>query len=582
MITTIARRQRGESAGLPTWGDAVNMHPVLQLIYTNRGVTDVAELDCGVKRLTNFQHLKGINNAVKIISNAIHRNAQITIVGDFDADGATSTALCLLALTDMGAKRVDHIVPNRFEFGYGLSTQIVDIAARQNTDLIITVDNGISCIQGVDHAKKLGIDVVITDHHLPAEQLPNADAIVNPNQIDCPFPSKMLAGVGVAFYVMLALRAELQASGWFAKQQIPVPNLASYLDLVAVGTVADVVPLDNNNRILVHQGLQRIRAGKCRPGLTAMLDVANRDNQTLSAIDLGFVIGPRLNAAGRLDDMSLGIACLLTTDQSHARNLAVELDRLNQQRKTIELAMQQEAVAKVSQLNMDESLLPSGIVVYQQDFHAGVIGIVAGRLKEQFHRPTIVFADESDEVIKGSARSIQGVHIRDVLERINTRSPDLILKFGGHAMAAGLSLKKVDYSAFVEAFNISLADWQETIGQSSSTLTDGGLPDNCLNLDFAQQLRQAGPWGQGFEEPVFDDVFSLIEQRIVGGKHLKMILKTNQGQLIDAIAFNIDGEIWPNANARLVHLAYKLDINHFRGKSTLQLIAQTIKVTSQR
>lgn len=579
MTTTIVRRPGTDTSEHTNWADALELHPVLQKIYSNRGITDAIELDCGVKRLTNYQNLKGIEQAVRVISTAMQRNAKITIVGDFDADGATSTALCLLALTEMGARHVDHLVPNRFEFGYGLSPEIVDIAAQQGTDVIITVDNGISCLQGVAHAKSLGMEVVITDHHLPAEQLPNADAIVNPNQPDCPFPSKMLAGVGVAFYVMLALRADLHASGWFEQQQISIPNLANYLDLVAVGTVADVVPLDNNNRILVHQGLQRIRAGKCRPGITAMLAVANRDHNTLSAVDLGFVIGPRLNAAGRLDDMSLGIACLLANAQSHARNLAVELDRLNQERKSIEHSMQQEALAKVNQLNMDESSLPNGIVLYQDDFHAGVIGIVAGRLKERFHRPTIVFAEESQDTIKGSARSIQGVHIRDALELVNTRFPGLIIKFGGHAMAAGLSINKADYSAFVDAFNVALAQWQETIGQSGSTLTDGALPDDCFNLEFANQLRQAGPWGQGFEEPVFDDVFALVDQRIVGEKHLKMVLQTEQGELIDAIAFNVDVEKWPNLSARNVHVAYKLDINHFRGKSTLQLLVHTIKVT---
>lgn len=582
MTTTIVRRPPIGPISSSDWLEANDLHPVLKAIYANRGITHSSQLDCSVKQLARFQTLKGLDQAVGTIVQAIKEDAKITIIGDFDADGATSTALCLLALTDMGAKNVDHLVPNRFEFGYGLSPQIVDVAAESGTELIITVDNGIACIDGVAHANALGIKVVVTDHHLPGEQLPDAAAIVNPNQPDCAFPSKMLAGVGVAFYVMLAIRAHLQKFDWFEHQQLPIPNLANYLDLVAVGTVADVVPLDSNNRVLVHQGLQRIRAGKCRPGISAMLEVANRDNKSLSAIDLGFVIGPRLNAAGRLDDMSLGIACLLSNSQSHARNLAVELDRLNQERKSIEHSMQQEALASVSKISLDDKILPNGIVLYQDDFHAGVIGIVAGRLKDQFHRPTIVFAEESQDTIKGSARSIKGVHIRDALELVNTRFPNLIIKFGGHAMAAGLSIMKSEYKAFVDAFNSALVEWQDTILQSGSTVTDGGLPNECFSLNFANQLRQAGPWGQGFEEPMFDDVFTLVNQRIVGDKHLKMVVQTEQGELIDGIAFNIDPTEWPNPSADSVHLAYKLDINHFRGKSTLQLLVQTIKVTSQR
>jgi len=342
--------------------------------------------------------------------------------------------------------------------------------------------------------------------------------------------------------------------------------------------VADVVPLDDNNRILVHQGLQRIRAGKCRPGIKAMLEVANRNQQSLSATDLGFVVGPRLNAAGRLDDMSLGIACLLTHDESHARNLAVELDRLNQERKAIEQSMQQEALAMVSQVSVSDSVLPNGIVLYQDDFHAGVIGIVAGRIKDQFQRPTIVFAEEGEQTIKGSARSIKGIHIRDALELVNARNPGLIIKFGGHAMAAGLSLNKSDYAAFTHAFNQCLEQWQDTILQSGSILTDGELPAECFSLSFARQLRQSGPWGQGFEEPLFDAVFKLVQQRIVGERHLKMVLQTPEGELLDAIAFNVDTDIWPNTMVENVQIAYKLDINHFRGKSTIQLLVDTINI----
>ena len=578
MTVSIVRRPSNDEPSLIGLGSEQNVHPILRNIYANRGIRNANELDCRVNNLATFQDLKGVEKAVSVIAFAMQNNAKITIVGDFDADGATSTALCLLALTEMGAVNVDHLVPNRFEFGYGLSPQIVDVAKQQGSELIITVDNGISCLDGVAHAKSLGIQVVITDHHLAAETLPDADAIVNPNQPDCSFPSKMLAGVGVAFYVLLALRSHLQKTGWFEKMQIAIPNLANYLDLVAVGTVADVVPLDNNNRILVHQGLQRIRAGKCRPGITAMLEVANREQKSLSATDLGFVVGPRLNAAGRLDDMSLGIACLLANTEAHARNLAIELDRLNQDRKTIEHSMQQEALAMVDQVSVSEASLPSGIVLYQDDFHAGVIGIVAGRIKDQFQRPTIVFAEESEQTIKGSARSIKGIHIRDALEWVNARYPELIIKFGGHAMAAGLSINKSDYDEFVKAFNQSLEQWQETIQQSGSVLTDGALPDDCFSLSFAQQLRHSGPWGQGFEEPLFDDVFVLVQQRIVGERHLKMVLQTPHGELLDAIAFNIDTKNWPNPSVEKVHIAYKLDINHFRGKSTLQLLVDTINL----
>lgn len=576
MSISIVRHTPKVSTDFPDWLQTLNIHPILKNIYCNRGVSHPDELSTGLAQLLRFDVMHDIDVAALSICKAIADNRKIMIIGDFDADGATSTALCMLALTEMGAQRVDHLVPNRFEYGYGLTPEIVDVAHAQGAQLLITVDNGISCHAGVEHAKQLGMTVIITDHHLPGEELPPADAIVNPNKANCAFPSKSIAGVGVAFYLMLAIRAQLQADGWFEQRQVKAPNLANYLDLVALGTVADVVQLDPNNRILVHQGLQRIRAGKCRPGILALLTVANKAKHQLSSTDLGFVLGPRLNAAGRLDDMSLGIACLLTHDPNHAKTLAFELDRLNQERKQIEQSMQQEAMATIDALSFDNQETPNGIVLYKDDFHAGVIGIVAGRVKEKMNRPTIVFAEESDTTIKGSARSIQGVHIRDVLEWINTRHPELIIKFGGHAMAAGLSIEKQHLAQFTRAYDEALLEWQAALNQNASIQSDGELPIDCFDIGFAEQLQYAAPWGQGFAEPVFDGQFNLIQQRIVGEKHLKMVVSDAHGTVYDAIAFNVDLNIWPNNQVSSVHLAYKLDVNEFRGKRTLQLLVSGI------
>ncbi len=576
MPLNIVRSTQLNPEDFPDWIKPLDLHPVIKRLYLNRGINRAEEIDCGAAHLLNYQLLAGIEPAVALLVNAFSQQRKIIVVGDFDADGATSTALCLLALTEMGAYHVDHLVPNRFEYGYGLTPEIVDVAHQQGAQLIITVDNGISCHAGVAHAKALGMEVLITDHHLPAETLPDADAIVNPNQPECHFPSKMLAGVGVAFYLMVALRAKLKDTGWFEQRGIAQPNLASYLDLVALGTVADVVPLDRNNRILVHQGLQRIRAGKCRPGILAMLEVANKKPYQLNASDLGFVLGPRLNAAGRLDDMSLGIACLLANDSQHARSLAMELDRLNQERKHIEHSMQQEALAALESVQLEQQL-PLGLVIYQADFHAGVIGIVAGRLKDKMHRPTVVFAEESDQVLKGSARSVKGIHIRDVLEAVNSKHPQLIIKFGGHAMAAGLSLQKHNLDAFNEAFNQQLAAFEQQITQTQQIQSDGELPGECLALTFAEELGKAGPWGQGFSEPIFDGHFFIRDQRIVGEKHLKMLLSDSSGNTVDAIAFNVDRDIWPKNTTNSVQMAYKLDVNEFRNQRSVQLIVEALE-----
>lgn len=571
MILPIVRR---EVSGPSLSSD---LHPVIDRIYRGRNIANMDDLENGLKGLTHFNVLKGMPQAAQILANAVVQNKRIIIVGDFDADGATSTSVCILALRAMGYHNVDFLVPNRFDFGYGLSVPIVDEAAKQGAEVIVTVDNGISCIDGVTHAKSLGMQVVVTDHHLPGDVLPPADAIVNPNQPGCEFPSKNLAGVGVAFYIMLALKAELQQQGHFEKAGLAPPNLASLLDIVAVGTVADVVVLDKNNRILVHQGLQRIRAGKCRPGIKALVEVANRDCAHLTSTDLGFVVGPRLNAAGRLDDMSQGIACLLEDETIQARMIAAELDALNKERREIETGMKAQAETVLEQMALDEGDMPSALVVYREDFHQGVIGIVAGRLKEKYLKPVIAFAHQDDEIIKGSARSIPGVHIRDVLDEVNTRYPGIIEKFGGHAMAAGLSLSVAKLQDFERAFVDIARAHMEKLDGNHALLSDGDLSSEELCLPFAHLLRQAGPFGQGFESPLFDGEFALLDQRLVGQKHLKMVLKSDGANEVDAIAFNVDLKSWPNAMVKRVHIAYRLDINVFRGQETVQLIVEQIE-----
>ena len=571
MILPIVRR---EVTGASLSSD---LHPVIDRIYRGRNIANLDDLENGLKGLTHFNVLKGMPQAAQILANAVVQNKRIIIVGDFDADGATSTSVCILALRAMGYHNVDFLVPNRFDFGYGLSVPIVDEAAKQGAEVIVTVDNGISCIDGVTHAKSLGMQVVVTDHHLPGDVLPPADAIVNPNQPGCEFPSKNLAGVGVAFYIMLALKAELQQQGHFEKAGVAPPNLASLLDIVAVGTVADVVVLDKNNRILVHQGLQRIRAGKCRPGIKALVEVANRDCAHLTSTDLGFVVGPRLNAAGRLDDMSQGIACLLEDETIQARMIAAELDALNKERREIETGMKAQAETVLEQMALDEGDMPSALVVYREDFHQGVIGIVAGRLKEKYLKPVIAFAHQDDEIIKGSARSIPGVHIRDVLDEVNTRYPGVIEKFGGHAMAAGLSLPVAKLQEFEQAFVDTARAHMAKLDGNHALLSDGDLSSKELCLPFAHLLRQAGPFGQGFESPLFDGEFALLDQRLVGQKHLKMVLKSDGANEVDAIAFNVDLKSWPNAMVKRVHIAYRLDINVFRGQETVQLIVEQIE-----
>ncbi|MGJ8580859.1 MAG: single-stranded-DNA-specific exonuclease RecJ [Psychromonas sp.] len=553
---------------------SLSCSPLLTKLYASRGITANAELDNSTKTLIHANQLKGMSAACDLLYQAYLTQQKIIIVGDFDADGATSTALSVLSLRALGFQQVDYLVPNRFDYGYGLSPEIVDLAAQQGAELLMTVDNGISSICGVAHAKQLGINVLVTDHHLPGDETPIADAIVNPNQVGCDFPSKNLAGVGVAFYVMLALRSLMQEKGCFT--QFPAPNLANFLDIVALGTVADVVKLDGNNRTLVHQGLARIRAGYCRPGISALIQVAKRNQQQLVATDLGFSLGPRLNAAGRLDEMSHGVELLLCDDPLHANTLATELDGLNLSRREIEQSMQQEAMLSLQKLSIDQDNLPLALCLFEADWHQGVIGLVASRIKEKYYRPTFAFARANDGEIKGSARSIPGVHIRDMLDVVDKTIPGVILKFGGHAMAAGLSLLEKDFTVFNDTLNKVLAEQVEEHLLQNVILSDGQLTPDQLDLCIAQELRDAGPWGQGFPAPVFDGVFELKQQRIVGQKHLKMMLE-HEGKLIDAIAFNIDPEAWPNLAVKKVFCVYSLDVNEFRGQRTAQLLVQLLE-----
>lgn len=556
---------------LPFLGE---MPTLLTRLYAARGVQSQAELDKSLARLIPYQQLKGIDAAVDLLVVALEQRQRILIVGDFDADGATASTVGMLGLRLLGAAHVDYLVPNRFEYGYGLTPEIVEVALTRTPQLLITVDNGISSVEGVAAAKKAGLSVLVTDHHLPGNELPAADAIVNPNQPGCEFPSKALAGVGVIFYVLIALRARLNSLGWY--QNSKAPNIAELLDLVALGSVADVVPLDANNRILVHQGLERIRAGRARPGLKAILEVAKRDHSRITSTDLGFILGPRLNAAGRLDDMSLGIECLLTEDANAAREMAVQLDEMNQDRKSIEQGMQREALAQLKELPVDS--LPFGLCLFDPEWHQGVIGILASRLKERYFRPTFAFADAGDGLLKGSGRSVPGFHIRDALSVVAAQHPDLIAKYGGHAMAAGLTLPAANFEVFSQAFDEEVRRQLREEDLTGRLLSDGSLAVEEFHLELARALRNAGPWGQHFPEPLFHGVFQLVEQRVVGERHLKVVLKTECGSVkLDGIAFGIDREVWPNPTIRWVELAYKLDLNEFRGNETVQLMIAHIE-----
>ena len=559
--------------------------PLLKRIYLARGVTQQAALQRQLSCLPSPSSMLGIDTAVAILAAALVEQKRVLIVGDFDADGATSSALMVLALTAMGYQHVDFLVPNRFDYGYGLTPEIVDLAAEREPQLLITVDNGISSIDGVKKANALGMQVIVTDHHLPGAVLPDAAAIVNPNQPGCTFVTKNLAGVGVAFYLLSALRGQLRRDNWFDENTIAEPNMATWLDLVALGTVADVVPLDQINRALVHQGLMRIRAGQCRPGIKALLTIAGKNPQRLVATDLGFALGPRLNAAGRLDDISLGIQCLLTSDPQLAMDTARELDELNQDRKVIEQDMQREALKIVEQIPLSlEGEVPPALCLFQAEWHQGVVGLLASRIKEKYHRPVIAFARGDNGQLKGSSRSIPGLHIRDALDAVASQNPGLISKFGGHAMAAGLSLDEDKLPAFKEAFQRQVSQLLSADDLQAKIATDGELIQQQLSMQTAELLRDSGPWGQLFPEPCFEGEFEVLQQRIVGEKHLKLVLapmsETGQKQPyagIDGIWFNADTEVWPSSHHRLVRCVYRLDINEYRGQQSLQLMIQFLE-----
>ena len=571
---------------LPCFDDGLNPLPhqtatvpadvpaLLRHIHAARGISSVDQLDNTLSALLPPDTLSGLAEAVDFLYAAFQAKHRILVVGDFDADGATSCALAVLVIRAMGHSAIDYIVPNRFTYGYGLTPEIVELALTRKPDLIITVDNGISSIDGVAAARAAGVQVIVTDHHLPGEQLPAATAIVNPNVPGDRFPSKALAGVGVIFYVLLGLRARLrQATGW------PIPNMADFLDLVALGTVADVVPLDQNNRILVKQGLQRMRAGQCRPGILALLAIAKRDYRDVQAADLGFAVGPRLNAAGRLDDMSLGIACLLAEEPQQAHALAQQLDDLNTERRQIEHSMQEQALAWLAAYVPQPSGMPWGLCVYQADWHQGVIGILASRLKDRYHRPVIAFAGGTSDTLKGSARSIPGLHIRDLLDTIAAQQPDMLQKFGGHAMAAGLVIQAAELARFKEAFDTAVRTELSAEDLQANLLSDGTIPPALLKITTAQAIQDAGPWGQCFPEPIFEGEFEVLEHRVLSEKHWKMILGY-PGGTVEAIAFNSvsDVPVLPQP----IKIAYHLEVNRWREQTRLQLRVVQIRAEQRK
>ncbi len=550
---------------------STSLPPILKQVYANRGIRHPDELVLNLNQLIPPHSLKGIQEAADLLADAIEGEGRVLIVGDFDADGATSCAMAVSVLQQMGLQEVAYLVPNRFQFGYGLTPEIVELAAAQAPDLIVTVDNGISSVEGVLAARQMGISVLITDHHLPGADLPQADVIVNPNQPGCSFPSKYLAGVGVMFYVLTALRATLRERNWFTERGIPPPNLGDALDLVALGTVADVVPLDRNNRILVAAGLARIRSGRARPGVEALFEVAGRDHASATAGDLGFIVGPRLNAAGRLDDMSIGIECLLAESSVSARDRAQTLHQLNRERRDIEQSMQQDALAQLEALDLAADALPFAMTLFDPSWHQGVIGILASRIRERTHRPTVVFAKADDGWLKGSGRSIPGIHLRDMLDQVATQHPGLLSKFGGHAMAAGLSLAEDRLDDFQQALNEAVAMALDHQPPQQVQESDGSLRADDLTLAIFEAVTQAGPWGQQFPEPLFDGIFSVRRYRIVGEKHLKLSLASENTE-VEAIAFNIDVDTWLKNPLRELGALYRLGINDYRGERSPQLV----------
>jgi len=548
---------------------ASHLHPVVRRVYAGRGLLCDADLGLGLDQLLPVSTLEGLERATDLLMR--HRGSRIVVIGDFDADGATSTALVVRCLHLLGFRDVGFLVPNRFRFSYGLTPEIVAVAARQQPGLLITVDNGISSHAGVAEAARLGIDVLITDHHLPPPEVPGAAAIVNPNLAGSGFASRALAGVGTAFYVMAALQRRLQHAGEQSE------SVAAHLDLVALGTVADLVPLDRNNRVLVAQGMKRIRAGRCAPGITALLEQAGRSATTLVAQDLGYAVAPRLNAAGRIDDMALGIECLLTDDVTRARELAARLSALNDERRAIEHRMQAEALDAVAALDVRERA--TGVCLYDASWHQGVVGLVASRIKDRVHRPVVAFARAADGVLRGSARSIEGVHIRDVLEAVATRNPGLMEKFGGHAMAAGLTLRESELERFERAFLEETGRWLDPEAEAIID-SDGELAPDEMSLRTAFELREAGPWGQAFPEPAFDGEFTLVESRIVGERHVRFRVRPHaSGEHFEAIAFNFltPERGAPDVPSGRARLAYRLDVNDYLGTRRLQLVVEHLE-----
>ena len=542
-----------------------DIDPLHARLFAMRGLTGAEQLDYGLAKLAPIGALENIDAAAELV--IANRNRKIIVIGDFDVDGATSTALVLRCLREYGFGDVDYLVPNRFDYGYGLSPEIVRVAAKESPALLITVDNGVSSIAGVAEANGLGIPVLVTDHHLPGSELPDAAVIVNPNLEGSQFPSRYLAGVGVAFYLMARVGRMLQEQGVEGAAKVP----AKYLDLVALGTVADVVPLDHNNRVLVQQGLLRIRAGHSVAGIQALLQQSGRQAARCVSTDLGFAVGPRINAAGRLEDISVGIECLLTDESTTAMNYANQLDHINSERRDIEATMREQAFAYVDSLGSQR--WPACVCVFNNEWHQGVVGLIAARVRERCHRPVIAFARENDEFLKGSARSIQGVHIRDLLEAVHTVRPDLILKFGGHAMAAGLSIAESALGDFKRVAAEQMLRLYPDADFSGAIVTDGRLPGDAISLGFARSLRDAGPWGSGFPEPMWSGDFSVVEQRVVGENHLKLRVRpAGGGKIVDAIAFNQAGPAYRGT----VQLAFRLDVNEYRGIENPQLVVEQI------
>lgn len=570
MIDTIIK-QRPLPTNI-TLSDAI--HPLLQRLYIARGITSDLHLNHSTQALLNYNQLADIDKAVETLYQAASHQQKILVVGDFDTDGATSTALIVTALDKFGIKNVNYTIPDRFEDGYGLSLSVVKRAVEKNTQLIITVDNGVSAIEAVDYAKQHNIKVIITDHHLAPSTLPKADAIVNPNLPYCPFPSKNLAGVGVTFYFMLAFRAFLRKENWFENNKLDEYNLASLLDLVALGTVADVVNLDQNNRILIQQGLSRIRLGYCSLGIKSLIAMTNRNRQRLTSQDLSYYLSPRINAAGRMENMSLGVELLLAKDEQNAFESAEILENLNIERKNIEQSMHQEALSFIQKLERNNAQdIPNSFVIYHPTFHQGVIGVLSSRIKEKFYRPVISFASAENGYLKGSGRSINGIHLRDILEKINMQHPKLIICFGGHAMAAGLTILENNLEKFTQYFEESVAELFSHIILENVIETDGVVEKEFFNIETVKALKDGGPWGAGFPEPLFEGEFQLHQQKLVADKHLRVVLEPiDGGPIINGIAFNIDPTLWPDQSVKKIKIIYHLELDDFRGHQSVNLL----------